>query len=153
MRSVSPSLQHAFLGAEVGHRGVWAGRDSGGPIRTLHLDTLLIFWTLETGGGGVTILRCVEEPWRCGTWGHGSSVQNLALALVQMGREALVTLDVPKAKRRSYNMKLNCEVDSYPKKFDGVRLGGGAVWHIPMQEERSYPNRSFCVLIQHEVLQ
>ena len=71
MRSVSPSLQHAFLGAEVGHRGVWAGRDSGGPIRTLHLDTLLIFWTLETGGGGVTILRCVEEPWRCGTWGHG----------------------------------------------------------------------------------
>lgn len=50
-------------------------------------------------------------------------------------------------------MKLNCEVDSYPKKFDGVRLGGGAVWHIPMQEERSYPNRRFCVLIQHEVLQ
>lgn len=116
MRSVRPSLQHVFLGSEVGHRGVWAGRDSGGPIRTLHVDTLLIFWALEQEVVGSPSLGVLKK--------HGD------VALGDMGPqesctcscadgEALVTVVVPKAKRRSYDVKLNCRVVSYPKKFDG----------------------------------
>lgn len=47
------------------------------------------------------------------------------------------TQDVPKVKRRSQNVKFKGKVVLSAEKTNAVRLGGGAVWQKPMQEDRS----------------
>lgn len=47
------------------------------------------------------------------------------------------TQDVPKVKRRSQNVRFKGKVVLSAEKTNAVRLGGGAAWQKPMQEDRS----------------
>ena len=43
-----------------------------------------VAWTAQ-GGGAVTIPGGVQEPWRCGTWGHGQWVGWVGLGVGWVG--------------------------------------------------------------------